>query len=242
MTIRGERVITRLFRTHGAGRLAHKRPIDAGTIIAEVDSNLAHLCEEGPRHLVTDAGFTLPTFTPSNSASFRNRNAEDVSLPSQDDVTHVWQQITFDRRSGRRYGPFPMVADVGDRPVYARPRGVRMVVEIIVPSGLAACNVCAAMTRDSSPTEIHEGRYIVAAEQTGLTAGTQTIRWDLVPDARWIVDATMRPWRSLPCAPTSSLGAAMNAFREFYLWFGASAISVAEANVEVRSVSAFEIR
>lgn len=242
MTIRGERVMTRLFRTSGAGRLAHKRPIDAGTIITEVDSNLAHLCEEGPRHLVTDAGFTLPTFTPGNSEGFRNRNAEDVSLPPQDGVTHVWQQITFDRRSGRRYGPFPMVADVGDRPVNGRPRGVRMVVDVIVPSGLSGCSICAAMTRDSSPTEIHEGRALVTLEQTGLSAGTATFRFDLVPDARWIVDATVRPWRTLPCAPTTSRGTALNTIREFYLWFGVSAISVAEATVEIRGVSAFEIR
>lgn len=242
MTIRGERAISRLYRTGGSGRLAHKRPLDAARVITELDNNTAHLCEESLRHLVWDAGFDLPAISLGNSEGFRNRNARDVAIPSQDEVAHVWQQIAFDRRTARRYGPFVMVPDVGERAVDARPRSVRVVVECDIPSGFFDANACAVMTRGSHPNEIFEERFLAADESTALSSGAQMFEWDLVPDTDWIVDATMRPSRSLPSAAAGASVTANTAFREYYLWVGFAVYSIGELTIDVRSVSAFERR
>lgn len=242
MTIRGERATTRLLRVGGSSRLAHKRPIDASRVIVELDNNLAHLTEESVHHLVWDVGFKLPSTSLGNSSGWRDRNSSDVSLPSQDDVTHVWQQIAWDRRTARRYGPFVLVPDAGDRPVDARPRSVRVVAKCDIPSGFTVAGACAVMTRGSHPNEIFEGRYIAAAESPGLSAGAQTLEWDLVPDTAWTVDGAMRPNRTLPSAPTSMTSTTSTAYREYYLWVGWSVVSIGELSTEVFSVSAFERR
>ena len=242
MTIRGERATTRLLRVGGSSRLAHKRPLDASRVIVEVDNNLAHLTEESVHHLVWDVGFDLPSTSLGNSSGWRDRNSSDVSLPSQDDVAHVWQQIAWDRRSARRYGPFVMVPDAGDRAVDARPRSVRVVATFDLPAGFTDAGACAVLTRGSHPNEIFEDRYIAAAESPGLSSGVQTIEWDLVPDTAWTVDSAMRPNRTLPSAPTGSAATTSTAYREYYLWVGWSVISVGELTTAVRSVSAFERR
>lgn len=244
MTIRGERAITRLYRAPASGRFADESPLDSGTVIRELDSNLAHLCEESVRHLAWDFGETgFADFTDNDFTGLASVSSADVVIPSAAEATHAWQQIAWDNRSARRFGPFVLVPDVGDRPVAARPRSVRVVVELKIPAGLTNCHFAAVLTRGSHPDEIYSGRYIAAYEQLTVASGSQTIRCDLDPDARSVVDGSYAVSRTLPSAPAGSQSTAHTPVRTFYLWVGMVVTSVLGAStVEVLSVSAYETR
>lgn len=132
---------------------------------------------------------------------------------------HVWDQINFSSRTGRRYGPFVLIPDEGERAVSAMPRKVRMVAQLSVSAGAAQAGVCAVMTRGSGVDDIHAGRWLAAAELTGLSSGVQTVAFTLAPTA--IVDGSYRHDRMIPSAPSAD-GATLTPVRTFYLWLGCS--------------------
>ena len=247
MTIRGERAITRVFDAPStASRFTDESALDSSRVITELDNNSAHLCEESVRHLVTDAGFALTSLGTNDYVGYVGGASLDVTIPSADQVDHVWQEIGWDNVVARRYGPFCLTPDVGERPVSARPRSVRVVVEVDVPSVSGNAGFACALTRSSSPTEIIDGRYIAAGEDVGITAGVTTFRFDLDPEANSVVSDTSWPLaRQIPSAPTGgagSTGATSTGVRQFYLWVGFSVWDIGSATIEVLSVSAYETR
>ena len=244
MTIRGERGITRLYRVPTSGRFADESALDAGVVICEIDNNLAHLCEESVRHLAWDVGAEgFTAFTDNDFADLVAVASADVLIPDATEAANAWQQLAWDNRSARRFGPFVLVPDVGDRPVSARPRSVRVVVEAEIPVGLTNCHFVAALTRGSHPDEIMSGRAIAAYQQLTVASGTQTLRVDLDADARSVVDGSYAISRVIPSAPSGATSTANTPVRTFYVWCGfvVSSVLGTEA-VEILSISAYETR
>jgi hypothetical protein len=245
MTIRGERALTRLYRVGSSGEMETADALDAGTVIRELDNNLAHLVEESVRHLVVDnGGYDLTPVKNSDYASRTHLNASDVNVPSWADATNSWQQISWDNRNSRRYGPFDVIPDVGDRSINARPRSVRVSVELAVAAGLTQADAFAMMTRGSHPDEIFRGQYMAAGATVAMAAGYQRITWDLDPDSHVYADNIRRDL-VLPSAPsTAGVAVASTPLRVFWLWVGFLVRNAAGAGtaVEILSVSAYEVR
>lgn len=238
MTVRGEKGIDRLWRTPPASGQLHKAaPIDSGRVMM-MASNMAHLCEQNLRHLVTDLAFNLDELASKDLTGYSEDVTRDATM-SVASAAHVWDQINFSRRTGRRYGPFVLVPDEGDRAVSAVPRKVRVVVQSNVGAGAVQAGVCAVMTRGSSPDDIHTGRYLDAREDSMLASGVVSTTFDLEPSA--VVDGSYRYDRSLPSAQSAD-GATQTQVRVFYLWMGFSVWRIIPGTLEVLSVSAYEIR
>lgn len=242
MTIRPEKGATRLFRVPASGHWNAEDAIDAGIVMRELDSNLGHLCEEGVRHAAWDPGTNLTSFTDNAFVSYASAQAEDVPVPASGQVASGWQMIAWDSRSARRFGPFAMVPDVGNRPVDAGPRTIRVVAELDVPVGLSNSRAVVVLTRSQSPSEIMSGLYLAAAESYPLSTGAQTYRWDLEPGTRGYVEGRP-PDRMLPSAPTTTNAAASTPVRTFWVWVGFVLTEPAGAlALEVLSLSAYESR
>jgi hypothetical protein len=193
VTIRGERAITRVFDApSAASRFTDESALDSSRVITELDNNSAHLCEESVRHLVTDAGFALTSLGTNDYVGYVGGASLDVTIPSADQVDHVWQEIGWDNVVARRYGPFCLTPDVGERPVSARPRSVRVVVEVDVPSVSGNAGFACALTRSSSPIEIIDGRYIAAGETSASRQATT-------------FDSTSTPRRTASCRTRAGL-------------------------------------
>lgn len=245
MTIRGERAITRLFKTAASGLWETADAIDSGIAMRELDSNAAHLCEESVRHLATESyPYSILAVSTVDWATGRAIQSQDVIPPSANDIQFTWQGLAWDNRSALRYGPFPMIPDVGDKPVEARPRSVRVVAEVTIAAGLDRADACAVMTRGSSPADIFSGKYLAVQALNGLASGAQTLRFDLVPDSNLAVDAAIRPDLVLSCASNAGgSGTATNTLRQFYVWLGFVLTDSAPINAcDVRSVSIYERR
>lgn len=240
MTIRGERAITRLFRVPATGHWETADALDAGIAMRELDNNSSHLCEESVRHLAMDAPGDLYTFTDTDWVSGEAIQSHDVNVPSLGDIQHAWEGLAWDNRSAYRYGPFVLVPDVGNRPVAARPRAVRVVVHLSIAAGLTVAGASAVMTRGSGADEILSGRSLVAVESAGLGAGVQTLRFDLAPDDRMLVDNAYRADRVLTSA---SIGTTSSTLRQYWLWVG---FVLTDSGIvpaaEILSVSAYEVR
>lgn len=247
MTIHGEAARSQLFDVHSATtRFADEVALDASRVITELDSNTAHLCEESVRHLVMDHGYDLTSLGTNDYVGYVGGASLDVTVPASTQVAHVWQEIGWDNVVARRYGPFALVPDEGERPVSARPRSVRVVVEADVPAVSGAAGFACALTRSSSPVEIIDGRYIAAGESAGIGSGVTTFRFDLDPEPSSLVSDTSWPVsRQIPSAPTGgagSTGATSTGVRVFYLWVGWSVWDLGSATITVLSTSAYETR
>lgn len=237
--IRGERAYDRCIRVPAAtGRLHNLASFDAGRAMIDCSSNLAHLCTESVRHLVDDPGFDLDTLSANNLGDLDADIANDATLPSVPGVLHSWQQIGWSQWTARRWGPFTVSADEGDRAVSATPRKVRVIVEVVFPTSDQA-QVCAAITRGSSVDEIYAGHPLAVDEITsGLTGGgLKRLVFDLEPTA--IVDATYPADRSVLCSGT---GATTHVVRTFYVWLGFAIWRAFADTIEVVSVNAYELR
>lgn len=238
MTIRSERITTKLIKVPpSSDRLISYRALDSGRAFVDLTSNPAHLCQESVRPLFFDAGTTATQLQANDLSGYTGDVARDYSHPTASDVTHVWEEIAFTRNSGRRFGPFSISPDEGDRPSAATPRKVRVVIYADIPASVRA-GLCAVMTQTSSPEDIRTGRYLDAAEVTGLAgAGLTVARLDLEP-AR-LVDGAYPRNRTLPCAPD---GATEAAVRTFYVWVGWSVWAFVPTTFDVLSISGFEYR
>lgn len=238
MTIKGEKAIDRLWRTtHASAQLHAYAPIDSGRVMM-MSSNISHLCEQSTRHLATDVAQTLDELASKDLTGYSEDVTQDATMPVAS-AEHVWDQINFSRRTGRRYGPFVLIPDEGDRAVSATARKVRVVVQSNLGAGAVQAGVCAVMTRGSSVDEIHSGRYLAAEEDTALSSGVQTTRLTLTPTA--VVDGSYRHDRVLPSAPSAD-GATMTPLRMFYIWVGFSVWRVFPGTLEALSISVFETR
>lgn len=236
MTVRGERAIDRCFRVPSASvRFTDESALDSSRVITELDNNLAHQCEESVRPLFVQSGYNLTTLGINDYVGYIADITRDVPQPSPANVQHVWQEIGFSRRTARRWGPFSIVPDAGDMALEAKPRPVRLIARLIVPAGLSVCGACAIMTRSDDANEIMTGRYLAAAETTGITAGTVELVYDLAPEA--FVDDSYPATNTAPSGGTQS-----TALRSFYLWFGVSAWDIGTQTVNVLEVSGFEVR
>lgn len=240
MTIGPERMAVRGYRAPLAGRMDDEDVLDAGTVLLEIDQALAHHCYESSRHLAWELGEDEYYAWPDNElVAFENVQTMDVTPPMAAYAVDPWQKIPWDLRVARRFGPFPLLPDVGDRPVNARPRSIRVVWEVVVPSGLTNSRAVAVMTRGSGADEIFSGRYIAAATSGTVGAGTQTVRVDLDPPTTMTVDGSYTSARSLPSAPT---GATTTRLRQFWVWVGFFASDSDSTAVESLSVSVYETR
>lgn len=238
MTIRSERIVDRLLSVPASsGRLTAYNALDAGRAFVDLTSNPAHLCQESVRPLFFDAGTTATQLQANDLSGYTGDVARDYTHPTASDVTHVWEEIAFTRKSARRFGPFSISPDEGDRPTNAVPRKVRVVVYADIPASVRA-GLCAVITQTSSPEDIRTGRYIDAAEATGLAgAGLVAERFDLEPTR--IVDGAYPRNRSLQCAPT---GATESQSRTFYVWVGWSVWAFVPTTFDVLTISGFERR
>ncbi len=240
--IRSERAYTRCVRVPiASARLTDLAPFDSGRAMIDCTNNLGHLCIESVRHLVDDAGFSLDTLSADNLADLDTDVTNDTTLPSVAGVSHAWQEIGWSQWTARRWGPFVVSADEGDRPVSALPRKVRVVVELSLPTSSQA-KVVAVMTRGSGADEIYSGHPLALDEiASGLTGGgspmPSPLVFDLEPAA--IVDATYPADRAVVC---SGSGATTHVVRSFYLWLGFSIWRIVSDTIEVHSVSAYEYR
>lgn len=240
MTIGPERMLTRGYRVPSSGRFDDEDALDAGTVLLEIDQALAHHCYESSRHLAWDLGEDeFAVISDNDLVTYRNVSTTDVLPPADAYVANPWQKISWDLRYARRYGPFALAPDVGDRPVNARPRSVRVVYEVVVPAGLTNCVAVAAMTRGSSADEILSERYIAAVASSTVTSGTKTVRFDLDPNATMVVDGSYQSTRVLPCTPT---GQTRVRLRMFWVWVGFFASSGDATAVESLSISVYETR
>jgi len=245
VTIRGERGITRLYRTPPTGFWETADAIDSGIVMRELDSNSAHFCQESVRHLATDSHRTaLFAFSTVDWNNGRALQAQDVIAPSVDDIQFTRQGLAWDKRSALRYGPFTIVPDEGNKPVEAQPRAVRLVAQVRIAAGLDRADACAVMTRGSSPREIFAGEALAVNEQNGLASGLQTLRFDLVPDPNLAVDAAIRPSLVLPSANNSGgVGAVRSSLRQYFIWLGFVLTDSAPVSAcVVRGVSVYERR
>lgn len=234
--IRSERAYTRCLRVPAASsRLTDLAPFDAGRAMIDLTSNTAHLSTESVRHLFDEPSYELDTLSPNNLGDLDTDITNDTTLPSVAGVSHAWQEIGWSQWTARRWGPFVVSADEGDRPVSALPRKVRMQAHVTLPAGLASSKIVAVMTRGSGADEIYSGHPLAVHESTGATSGLQT--FDLEPSA--IVDATYPADRAVVC---SGSGATTHVVRSFYLWLGFSIWRIVSDTIEVHSVSAYEYR
>lgn len=234
--IRSERAYTRCLRVPiASARLTDLAPFDAGRAMVDLTSNTAHLSTESVRHLFDEPPYELDTLSADNLVDLDTDITHDTTLPSVAGVSHAWQEIGWSQWTARRWGPFVVSADEGDRPVSALPRKVRMQAHVTLPAGLASSKIVAVMTRGSGADEIYSGHPLAVDEITGATSGLQT--FDLEPAA--IVDATYPADRAVVC---SGSGATTHVVRSFYLWLGFSIWCIVSDTIEVHSVSAYEYR
>lgn len=239
-TIGPQRLAARGYQVPASGRFDDESALDAGTVILEIDQALAHACFQSPRHLAWDLGEDVFTgFSDNSLVNYLNVVTTDVPAPVTSEVTHAWQKIPWDLRVARRFGPFAVVPDVGDRPVNGRPRSIRVVLELTVPSGLTNCQAVAVMTRGAGPDEIFSNRYIAAYESPTVAAGNQTVRFDLDPPTSFVVDGSYLVNRSFPCSAT---GATQSRLRLFWVWVGMLISDSDAVNVQCNSVSVYETR
>lgn len=239
MSIASERAYTRCIRVPiASARLTDLAPFDSGRAMIDCTNNLGHLCIESVRHLVDDAGFSLDTLSADNLADLDTDITSDTTLPSVSGVAHAWQEIGWSQWTARRWGPFFVSPDEGDRPVSALPRKVRMVIECTLPTSFRA-GIVAVMTRGSNADEIYSGRPLAVQEITsGLTGGGWGRQsFDLEPAV--YADAFYPADRAVVCAGS---GTTSHVVRGFYLWLGFSIWSLVADTIEVHSVNAFEYR
>lgn len=214
--------------------------LDAGTVLLEIDQALAHHCYESSRHLAWDLGEDeYFAWSDQSLTAYENCQTMDVTPPMATYAIDAWQKIPWDLRCARRYGPFALLPDVGDRPVNARPRSIRVVWEVVVPSGLTNSKAVAVMTRGSGADEIFSNRYIAAVQSSTVSAGTQTVRLDLDPPATFTVDGSYTSARTIPSAAS---GATTTRVRLFWVWVGFFASDADTTAVESLSVSVYETR
>jgi hypothetical protein len=239
-TIGPQRVNARGYRVPSSGRFDDEDALDAGTVILEIDQALAHHCFQSPRHLAWDLGEDEFLAVSDNSlVGYESVITMDVTPPVAGAVSSSWQKIPWDLRVARRFGPFALVPDVGDRPVNGRPRSVRVVYEVVVPSGLTNCKAVAVMTRGSGADEIFSDRYIAAFESATVASGTQTVRFDLDPPTTFTVDGSYPTSRAIL---TSATGSTQVRLRTFWLWVGFFASDNTATAVESLSISVYETR
>lgn len=236
--IRSERAYDRCIRVSAASsRLTDLAPFDAGRAMIDLTSNTAHLSTESVRHLFTERPFELDTLSANNLGDLDTDITNDTTLPSVAGASHAWQEIGWSQWTSRRWGPFMVSADEGDRPVSALPRKVRMQLRLTMPTGLASAKIVAVMTRGSNADEIYSGHPLAVHEITGVSSGLSEQIFSLDPSA--IVDATYPADRAVVC---SGSGATTHAVRGFYLWLGFSVWRIVSDTIEVHSVSAYEWR
>lgn len=236
-TIRSERVADRLVIVPASStRLNSYRALDAGRAMTDLTSNTAHLCEESVRPLFSAVGPTITQLQANDLAGFTADVARDYPPPSATDVTHAWEEIAWTRNSCRRFGPFSISPDNGDRPTNGTPRKVRVVLQLDVPVSTRS-KACAVMTATSSAEDIRTGRYLDAAEVTYGGTGVTTSRFDLDPQR--LIDGAYPYNRTVPCSPS---GATDTQLRTFYLWVGWSIWAYVPTTFDVLSISAFEMR
>lgn len=249
--VRSERGITRVYDVVAlADRFTDEDPLDSGRVMTELVNNPAHLCEEGVRHLVWDVGGDYTQYNTNDFGQYVASSSTDIEPPTPSEVLYSWQLTANDRRNTRRYGPFAGAPDnVPDgEPVLSQNgclRRVRVVVEIDIATFGAYMAVFAVLTKSSDVNDVLRNRYIAAAEITltstpSLALGFNTVRFDLDPSS--IVDATIFPERSLPSAPTGGATRVVTPVNTYWLWVGQCGWGGAVPDVEVISVSAFEIR
>jgi hypothetical protein len=239
-TIGPQRLAAQGYRAPASGRFDDEDALDAGTVLIEIDQALAHACFESPRHLAWDLGEDeYQAFADNALVAGENLITMDVTPPVTSAVAHAWQRIPWDLRVARRYGPFAVVPDVGDKPVNGRPRSLRVVCEVVVPSGLTNCKAVAVMTRGSGADEIFSDRYIAAYESGTISSGTQTVRFDLDPPTTFTVDGSYPSTRPLLC---SASGSTQTRLRFFWVWVGFFASDNVATAIESLSISVYETR
>jgi hypothetical protein len=236
--IRSERAFDRCIRVPiASARLTDLAPFDAGRAMIDLTSNTAHLSTESVRHLFDEPPYELDTLSANNLGDLDTDITNDTTLPSVAGVSHAWQEIGWSQWTARRWGPFVISADEGDRPVSALPRKVRVQAHVTLPAGLASSKIVAVMTRSSGADEIYSGHPLAVHEITGVASGLSLQTFDLDPSA--IVDATYPADRAVVC---SGSGATTHVVRSFYLWLGFSIWRIVSDTIEVHSVSAYEYR
>lgn len=245
MTIRGERAIARCIRVPPAAqRFTAGSALDSSRVMTELASNTAHLCEESVRHLVSDPGFSVTVLsavglvlTPDTSEDGGRANPL---------AARTWDRIRFTEGTGRRYGPFSLVADEG-APTSPRARAVTVRCDVLVPPqaipspwlpAWPAPMACALLTAGPSIADVVDGRRL-AWHEWSLVAGRNELEATLSSSV--VISPLYPEQHRMP-----SSGTQFSAVRCFYLWIGFSLFAplgeLGGDPHEVLSVDAWETR
>jgi hypothetical protein len=202
--------------------------LDAGTAHI-LDSNISHLAAESCRHLVVDV---LPLIAKLNDHGYDA--LDDVSEPPAGAyAAGSLNYISWDRETGRCYGPFFGIADrvLTDVPGYGL-RTVRVMVDTNAASN-ASLTIFLALTATRDPPTDDGALTFVSFNPA---SGRQQTPKDLDADT----PPALGGRSARRCRPTASATTGQYVYpAEYWLWVGWYATDAAD---HVVAVSAYESR